>query len=86
MGPAGFKGESTNIILSGSMAAGRHGTGALAETLHVEAAPMKLGSVEMSLTFEISMPSPTDTSPPTRPRLFILPNSYTNWEPKHSNI
>ena len=42
MGPSSFRGEFTNIIISGSMA-GRHGTGALAETFHVEVTAMKLG-------------------------------------------
>ena len=42
MGPSSFRGEFTNTIISGSMA-GRHGTGALPETFHVEVTAMKLG-------------------------------------------
>ena len=29
--------------------------------------------------FETSNPTPSDTPPPTRPHLLILPNSSTNW-------
>jgi hypothetical protein len=86
MGPSSFRGEFTNTIISGSMA-GRHGTGALAETLHVEVTTMKLG-VRAQLKCHWLLKSklfPTNISSPTRPHLLILPSSYTNWGLKHSN-
>lgn len=76
-------------IMAGNMAANRHGSGAVAKSLHVKTMREmgeegeREGEVEESLEwlFEISQPSPSDTYLPVASYPLIFPNSSTNWGP-----
>jgi hypothetical protein len=72
------------IIMAGSMAAGRHGTEAIVESLHVEATTTRQGDEELTFS-NLKAHSHSDTPPPTRPHL-ILPKQFYQLSTKHSKI
>ena len=62
------------IIMVGSMAAGRHGTGTVAEHLHSihRQQAERRSKLGMVWAFDASKPIPSDIAPLIRPHLLIL--------------
>jgi hypothetical protein len=61
-------------IKEGSMAAGRHGAGAVAKSISRHEETQR--DWEWEDAFKTSKPTPSGTPPPTKPHLLILPKQF----------